>query len=82
MRLSAQLRASAARGEERWVQSFYASPSLAAIDLRFADFRPAGPGSARPPLGQIDSLLLVVDTVNTTPGTTGTIAIPDLWLVR
>jgi len=82
-RVWAQMRAPGPTEGERWGSSFYLDDTLTSIDLRFADFRPLGPvSSARPPLDRVDSLLLVVDTVNARPGTTGRIAITDLWLAR
>jgi hypothetical protein len=35
-----------------------------------------------PPLKDVDSVLLVVDTLNSHPGTSGVIQILDLWLAR
>jgi hypothetical protein len=82
-RLWAQLRAPGSGDGERWGASFYLDDALTAVELRFADFRPLDPvSSERPPLDQVDSLLLVIDTVNTVPGTSGRIAITDLWLAR
>jgi hypothetical protein len=82
-RVWAQLRAPGSAEGERWGTSFYLDDTLTSIDLRFADFEPLGPvSSARPPLDRVDSLLLVIDMVNSLPGTTGRIAITDLWLVR
>ena len=82
-RVWAQMRAPGRTEGERWGSSFYLDDTLTSIDLRFVDFRPLGPvSSARPPLDRVDSLLLVVDTVNARPGTTGRIAITDLWLAR
>jgi hypothetical protein len=82
-RVWAQLRAPGAADGERWGTSFYLDETLRSVVLRFADFRPLGPvSSARPPLDRVDSLLLVIDTVNTAPGTSGRIAITDLWLAH
>ncbi|MGH9176757.1 MAG: hypothetical protein ACRD1H_20480, partial [Vicinamibacterales bacterium] len=82
-RLWAQLRAPGAGAGERWGATFYADDSLRAVELRFADFRPLGQvSSARPPLERIDSLLLVVDLLNSLPGASGTLSIADLWLAR
>jgi hypothetical protein len=82
-RVWAQLRAPGAGGGERWGRTFYLDESLAAVDLRFSEFRPLGPVSTdRPPLDRVDSLLLVVDTLNTLPTTAGAIWITDLWLAK
>jgi hypothetical protein len=81
-RLWIQLRAPEGR-DERWVSSIYVDQTLRAFDLRFADFRPMGSqATGRPPLERVDSLILVIDTLNTVPGTSGVIWIPDLWLAR
>jgi hypothetical protein len=84
MRVWAQLRAPGQAGrEQRWAKSFYLGTDAATIDLKLTDFRALDPPSADPPpLDAIDSLLLVVDTVNTVPGTGVTISIADLWLVK
>ena len=72
-----------ANGGERWGKTFFVHDSLAPIELRFDDFRPLGvTATERPPLARVDSLLLVVDTLNTSPGASGRIWIPDLWLAR
>jgi hypothetical protein len=82
-RLWAQLRASDSQRGERWGRSFPVGPDLESLELRFTDFRPLEAGSAaRPPLDRVDSLLLVIDTVNTRPGSTGRLAFTDLWLAR
>jgi hypothetical protein len=82
-RIWAQLRVPEPRGGERWGKTFFVHDGLSSIELRFADFRPIGStATERPPLDRIDSLLLVVDTLNTSPGASGRIWIPDLWLAR
>jgi hypothetical protein len=84
MRLWAQLRGPGANGrEQRWAKSFYLGPEQSTIDLKFAEFRGLDPPSADPPpMDNVDSLLLVVDTLNTLPGTAATISIVDLWLMK
>ena len=47
------------------------------------DFQPIGPNVAgQPPLDKVDSLLFVVDTLNTLPGGKGTITISEVAFVR
>jgi hypothetical protein len=83
IRLWLQIRASAGTGGQRWGRSIYLDPSLGTVDVRLDAFRAMEPVSVEgPPLARIDSLLLVIDTLNTAPGTRGTIRIPDLWLVK
>ena len=82
-RLWIQLRAPGGREGQRWGKTFYLDESLRMIELRLADLRPLeSVSSARPPLDQVDSLLLVADTLNTRPGTSGAVKVTDLWLAR
>ena len=82
-RIWAQLRAAGAEDGERWGRTFYLDTGLEGRELRFDDFRPLGAvSSARPPLARVDSLLLVVDTLNNEPGASGRIWITDLWLAK
>ncbi|MEW6322243.1 MAG: CehA/McbA family metallohydrolase [Acidobacteriota bacterium] len=81
MRLWVQLRARAEDRGTRWGLSFYADPTVRDYELLFADFAPMDGTGAQPlPADRIDALLLVVDTLNTRPGTSGRILLPDLWL--
>jgi hypothetical protein len=83
MRVWAQLRAPGGAGLERWGKSFYVDENLDSVELHFRDFRPFESWSAaEPPLDRVDALLLVVDTVNTDPGSAGRMAITDLWFAR
>lgn len=84
MRIWAQLRAPGGGGGRRWIRSVYLERGMRQVDLLFDEFRAvAESGAATPiPLGEIDSLLLVADTVNTAPGTAATIAFSDLWLLQ
>jgi hypothetical protein len=79
-RLSIQLRAP---GNERWVVYLFVDQTLRSYDVDFGEFTPAtGAQRPRADIDRIDSLLLVVDTLNTLPGSAGTIWIPELWLAR
>ena len=83
MRLSLQLRRGDPAGGEgdRWRRSFYVSPERRSVTVPFDQLAPVTPDlDARPDLAAIDSLLIVVDTVNTFPGARGvlTIAAPHL----
>lgn len=83
MRLSLQLRRGDPAGGEgdRWRRSFYVSPERRRVTVPFDQLAPVTPDlDAQPDLATIDSLLIVVDTVNTFPGTRGvlTIAAPHL----
>ncbi len=83
MRVWVQLRVPESHGLRRWSNSFYVGPELQTVDLKFADFLPvAGEPSEKPPLNDIDRVLLVVDTVNALPGTAATVSIANMWLTR
>ena len=82
-RLWAQLRAPTSQGSERWGRTLHTDQSLTSHELRFADYRRIDTPATGPlPLDRVDSVLLVVDTLNSLPGATGTIWISDLWLAR
>jgi hypothetical protein len=70
MRVSVQLRA---RGTGmRWQRSVYLDPTPRQVSIWFDDMRVHGAAqSVRPELDAIESVLWVVDTVNTKPGTSG-----------
>jgi hypothetical protein len=67
----------------RWGRSFYLDSTIRGYDLPLAEFQGMGGDAATtPPLKDIDSVLLVVDTINSRPGSAGVIRILDLWLGR
>jgi hypothetical protein len=78
-RVWAQLRTASG---ERWGLTFFVGHDLEQRELRFEDFHPFAGAAARPPLERIDSLLLVIDTLNSAPGSAGRVAFTDLWLAR
>jgi hypothetical protein len=83
MRLSAQLRLSPQRGGLRWAKSFHLGPEVETIDLSVEDFRPVEPmTSERPPMGDVEGLLIVADTLNTLPGTAAVVTVEGVWLVK
>jgi hypothetical protein len=68
---------------ERWGATFYADEQSRLIELPLRSFRPLGSTSfAQPPLDRINSLLFVVDTLNTRPGTRGSMMISEVAFVR
>jgi hypothetical protein len=80
-RLWLQARAGAAT--ERWGTTFYAEATEREVDVRLPRLRPIGrPSSASPPLANVDSLLIVVDTLNARPGQRGGVTIRSVALVR
>lgn len=76
-----QLRAG--RDRERWGRTFYADAGSRVIDLPLRSFMPIGATSTpEPPLDRVDSLLFVVDTLNSRPGSAGQITIAEVAFVR
>ena len=82
-RLWAQLRAPGGRDGERWGKTFYVDETLRVIELRFADFQPLGlVSSERPEVERVDSLLIVIDTLNSRPGAAGVLEFAEVSLAR
>jgi hypothetical protein len=78
MRVSVQLRAPGGEGE-RWRRSAYLDRTPRTIELPLADFRPVSTASAaQPVLSKVESVLFVIDTVNTKIGSNGQITIDDI----
>ena len=80
MRASLQLRTPGGDGPAlRWRRSFYAGPERRVVHARVDEFVPAWRQvPARPDLAAADALLLVVDTVNTRPGTSRVLTVGAL----
>jgi hypothetical protein len=82
MRIIVQLRAptGGAGGEgERWQRSVYLDQTPRTIQLPFDDFRPVGPTTrATLALADVQSVLFVVDTVNTRIGSNGQFWLDDI----
>jgi hypothetical protein len=77
MRVSVQVRRP--NSAERWEQSIYLDQQARDIVIPFRDMTPVGATSTRrfDPM-QIDTVLLVADTTNTRPGSSGTITLNDV----
>ena len=83
MRVSVQVRVPTGAEGERWQRSVYFEPHPRTVVVPLADMRPAGTAaSPAPRAGDVTSLLFVVDTVNTAPGTSGAVTVADVRLVR
>jgi hypothetical protein len=83
MRLSVQLREPAGEAGYRWQRSVYLDTGPREITVDFGDLRPAGATPRELPiLANVDSILLVVDTVNTPLGGAGRIWIDDVRYAR
>lgn len=76
MRLSFQVRLPGSPEGQRWGTSVYLDQQERRVVVRLEDLEPIGrTSSLRPVVARIRSLLFVMDTVNTAPGSAG-----DVWL--
>jgi len=79
MRVSVQLRLPGGKDGQRWRQSVYLDETPRSIAVRLQDLVAVGMTTSRRPfVAPIQGLLFVVDTVNTRPGTEGTIWISGI----
>ncbi len=77
MRVSVQVRLPGGRDGQRWQRSVYLDQTLRSIVIPLQEFEPVDVRTTRRPIvTPIQSLLIVVDTVNTAPGASGTV-----WIV-
>lgn len=81
MRVSAQIRIPGGVNGQRWQRSIYVDSSDARVRVPLATLEPVEPRSLRPTAARIQSFLLVIDTVNARPGTSGEIVFRDLAYV-
>jgi hypothetical protein len=83
MRVSVQLREPGGTAGERWHRSVYVDPTDREITVYFDDMTPRGVTSrSRSTLANVQSILFVVDTVNTPLGANGTIWIDNVRYAR
>jgi hypothetical protein len=81
VRVWLQLRASTVGEGERWGRTFYLDQDYRSLDMGFDELEPLGATSSQnPPLDKVDVILMVVDTVNTRPGTGGVVQLAEMWL--
>jgi hypothetical protein len=81
MRLSVQVRLPGGSAGQRWRHSVYADPTPRTVEVSLQDFQPADvTTSQRPVVAHVRSVLFVVDTINTSPSTRGTLWISDAAL--
>lgn len=81
MRVSVQLRAPGGVDGERWQRSVYVDTVPRTVNLQLADFAASqSSGAVRPVAEAARSLLLVVDTAHTRPGTEGRVWISTVSL--
>ena len=82
MRAWVQLRAPVGK-TERWGRTFFVDATPRIVDLPLNTFAPIGvTSSPQAPLARVDSLLFVVDTLNTLPGSKGTMTISAVGFVK
>lgn len=82
MRVWAQLRV-AVGNTERYGATFYVDQQERTIDIPFSKFLPIGVTSnTSAPLDRAEFLLFVVDTLNTLPGTQGSLTISEVGFVK
>jgi hypothetical protein len=80
MRLSVQARRP--ESGERWQRSLYLDQTGRPIVLPFAEMRPVGSSTEPFDPARVDTVLFVVDTTNTQPGTKGRVVIEQLRIER
>lgn len=82
-RISVQLRVPGGEEGERWHRSVFLDEDAKPITVRFDDLRPRGSTSrARPVLSDVQSVLFVIDSVNSELGRSGRIWIDDVKYAR
>jgi hypothetical protein len=83
MRMSIQLRAPTGQAGERWARSVFLDAMTREITIFFSEFTPKEPtGDSRPRLAEVDSMMFVIDSVNTAVGSAGRIWIDDIRYAR
>lgn len=83
VRVSVQLRAPVGEQGERWHRSVHVDTAPRTVTVYFDDLSPSGATrQPLPPLAAVQSVLLVIDTVNTSVGTSGQIWIDDVKYAR
>jgi hypothetical protein len=81
MRLSVQVRLPASAGGLRWRKSVYLDATPRTVSFALSEFTPiahAGPLGSPAPAGRLESLLFVIDTLNTATGTRLTVTVADV----
>jgi hypothetical protein len=82
MRLSLQVRVPGGPDGRRWRKSLYLDREARTYVIRLADLEPVERSSAlRPIVARVQSVLLVIDTVNAVPGSSGVVRLREMTLV-
>ena len=81
MRVGVQLRPAGRDNPPRWQRSVYLDRSTRTVTVRFDDMHPVPRSVSGPaPLPTIGAILFVIDTNNTSPGSSGEITVRDVTL--
>lgn len=81
MRVSVQLRLPGGRDGRRWRRSIYVDQTPRSIVTSLAEFEPVEPyTSQRPVVSPVQTLLIVADTLNSRPGTSGVLWVSNVSL--
>lgn len=82
MRLSLQVRVPGGRDGRRWRKSLYLDREPRTYVVSLSELEPVERGSMlRPIVARVQSVLLVIDTVNTLPGSSGVVHLNDVRLI-
>ena len=82
MRLSLQVRVPGGRDGRRWRKSLYLDREPRTYVVSLGELEPVERGSSlRPIVAKVQSVLLVIDTVNAAPGSSGVVNLRDVTLV-
>ena len=83
MRVSLQVRVAGGPDGQRWRRSVYLDESPRKIAVSLSSLQPVDRRSAlRPIVARVQSVLVVIDTVNTVPGSAGWIRLREVRFVR
>ena len=83
MRISVQVRVPGGTDGQRWGRSIYLDETTRRLAIRLADLQPIDRRTAlRPVVARVQSVLVVIDTVNTRTGSAGEITLSDVRFVR
>ena len=82
MRVSVQIRMAGGKDGRRWRKSIYIDQTPRPFRVRLADLEPVDRRSSSSPItSRVQSILLVVDTVNAKPGSSGEVHLRDTGYV-
>jgi len=80
VRVSVQMRFMGGRDGQRYRRSIYLDANTRTVSLNLSDFDPVEPTTLKPYAARVISVLFVVDTLNTTVGTDGTVWLSGITL--